>query len=133
MVLLHRRDTQSLSEMKGNKGMCGQECRDAEISFVLLLVKTLGGWSTIATKTISSVGRQLGLQSRSEPKEMTSHLFQWLLVSLWRGSTTMWSAQTLDIPSVLNGVLWHYYCCFKMTKKPTIIIMITLIKIKTVQ
>ena len=39
----------------------GQVCHDAGISFVHRLVETLGGWITIATKTISSTGRQLGL------------------------------------------------------------------------
>ena len=82
-----------------------QRCHKAGISFVPFLTETLGGWSTTATKTISSIGRLLGLRSGTEPRETTSHLFQRLSVTLWRGNAIMWSARTPATPPSLDGQL----------------------------
>ena len=83
----------------------GQACQDAGITFLPLLAETLGGWSTTAVKTISSIGRQLGLRSGTEPKQTTAQLFQRLSVSLWRGNAIMWAARSPVTSPILDGFI----------------------------
>ena len=64
----------------------GAACQAAGISFIALAVETLGGLSVTAADTISSIGRLMGQRFRISPSESTRHLFQRLLISLWRGN-----------------------------------------------
>ena len=65
-------------------------CRAVGVSFVPLLVESLGGWSDLAAKTLSSIGRLLGQRLGIPPSETTRHLFQRCAISLWRGNATLW-------------------------------------------
>jgi hypothetical protein len=82
-----------------------QPCQAAGVSFVPLIVETLGGWSSSALHTISSIGRQLGQRCGVDPHESTHHLYQRLSVSLWRGNAAMWSARSPTTPPAIDGLL----------------------------
>ena len=53
-----------------------EACQSVGVSFVLLVVETLGGWSDDAIQTICKIGRLLGQRLGSPPAESTQHLFQ---------------------------------------------------------
>ena len=65
-------------------------CREVGVSFVSLLVETIGGWSEIASQTITSIGHLHGKYQGSNLEDTTRHLFQCLSISLWWGNSTMW-------------------------------------------
>ena len=76
---------------EGRKIAAHQEaCQAVGMSFVPLVVESLGGWSEEAAFTISRIGRLLGQRTGSSPGETTRHLFQRLSVALWRGNATLW-------------------------------------------
>ena len=76
---------------EGRKIAAHQEaCQAVGMSFVPLVVESLGGWSEEAALTISRIGRLLGQRTGSSPGETTRHLFQRLSVALWRGNATLW-------------------------------------------
>ena len=60
-----------------------EECREIGISFVPLVVETLGGWCEGAVHTIRDIGKLQGLRLGISPAESTRHLFQHLAISLW--------------------------------------------------
>ena len=68
-----------------------EACREVGVSFIPLVVETLGGWSDRAADNIKSIGRQLGQRTGAPPAETTTHLFQRLAIALWRGNATMWN------------------------------------------
>ena len=76
-------------------------CYSAGISFVPLVVETLGGWSLEAVETIQAIGhlqsQRLGLQS----SQTITHLFQQLAIRLWKGNACMW---TMRVPVTLPTV-----------------------------
>ena len=49
-------------------------CQAVGVSFVPLVIKSLGGWSDLAVKTLSSIGRLLG-QRLGIPSDSVRHLF----------------------------------------------------------
>ena len=65
-------------------------CRSAGISFIPLVVETLGFWGKEALTTIKSLGRLQALRLGLDPKESTKHLFQKLSVALWHGNSHLW-------------------------------------------
>ena len=76
-------------------------CREVGVSFVPLLVETIGGWSEMASQTITSNGRLLGQRLGSNSEDTIRHLFKRLSISLWRGDSTMWLARfPTPLPSV---------------------------------
>ena len=60
-------------------------CRAAGVTFIPLVVESLGGWSEEAIYTIKSIGRLQGQRLGIPPPETTRHLFQRLSISLWGG------------------------------------------------
>ena len=76
-------------------------CYTAGISFVPLVMETLGGWSLEAVETIQAIGhlqsQRLGLQS----SQTITHLFQQLAIRLWKGNACMW---TMRVPVTLPTV-----------------------------
>ena len=72
------------------------------ISFVPLVVETLGGWCEEATLTI---GRLLGQRFGISPAESTRHLFQRLSVCLWRGNANCWLDRMPSHSAWVDGVV----------------------------
>ena len=64
-------------------------CHDVGVTFIPLVVETLGGWSNEAARTISNIGCLLGQRSGTDPAISTRHLFQRLAIGLWKGNATL--------------------------------------------
>ena len=66
-----------------------EACRSAGVTFIPLVVESLGGWSDEAS-TIAAIGRLMGQRLGISPTECTRHLFQRCAISLWRGNAALW-------------------------------------------
>ena len=64
--------------------------RAAGVTFIPLVMESLGGWSEEAIQTIKSIGRLQGQRLGIPPPETTRHLFQRLAISLWKGNASLW-------------------------------------------
>ena len=63
-------------------------CRAGGVTFIPLVMESLGGWSEEAIQTIKSIGRLQGQRLGIPPPETTRHLFQRLAISLWKGNAS---------------------------------------------
>jgi hypothetical protein len=79
-------------------------CRAVGVSFIPLVVESIGGWSKQALDTIKSIGRLQGQRLGIPPAESTTHLFQRLSICLWRGNATLWIPRLPIRPSIVDGV-----------------------------
>ena len=82
-----------------------EACRTVGVSFVPLVVESLGGWSDEASDTIANIGRLLGQSLGIPPSESTRHLFQECAISLWRGNATLWIRRCYVRPPSVDGIL----------------------------
>ena len=79
------------------------------VSFIPLVVESLGGWSDEAADTIASIGRLLGQRLGIPPAETIRHLFQRCSIALWRGNAALWIRHCpVHLPSV-DGALWLFF------------------------
>ena len=67
-----------------------KECRSVCVSFIPLVVESLGGWNDDAVVTFKRIGSSLGESTGLPPEEYTHHLFERLSVTPWRGNATQW-------------------------------------------
>ena len=81
------------------------ECQEAGISFVPLLVETLGGWSDLALSFIRQVAKLQAPRLGEQPALSISHLFQSLSVSLWKGSALLWVSRVPVFPPLVDGMV----------------------------
>ena len=81
-------------------------CREVGISFIPLAVESLGGWSDLAAKTISRIGRLLGQRLGIPPSITSRQLFQRCSVSLWRGNAALWLHRFPPISSFIDSVFF---------------------------
>lgn len=79
-------------------------CRAVGVQFIPLVVETLGGWSQDAIDTISSIGRLQGQRLGIPPPESTSHLFQRLAITLWKGNASLWIRRQSFPPANVDGL-----------------------------
>ena len=80
-------------------------CQEVGVSFVPLLVETIGGWSEMASQTITSIGHLLGQCLGLNSEDTIRHLFQFLSISLWWGNSPMWLAHSpTSLPSI-DGII----------------------------
>ena len=80
-----------------------EDCRSIGVSFIPLVMETLGGWSEEASRTISSIGRLQGQRLGVPPSETTRHLFQRLAISLWKGNASLWIRRLPVQPPAVDG------------------------------
>ena len=80
-------------------------CHSSGISFVPLVVETLGGWSCEAVETIKAIGRLQGQRLGLPSSESTSHIFQQLAIRLWRGNASMWAMRIPVFSPTIDGVM----------------------------
>ena len=80
-------------------------CRAVGVSFIPLAVESLGGWSDLAAKTISRIGRLLGQRLGISPSITSRQLFQRCSVSLWRGNAALWLYRFPPISSFIDSVV----------------------------
>ena len=81
----------------------GEECKEAGINFIPIVVETLGGWSSEAIQTIADIGRLQGQCLGITPGDSIRHLFQRLAISLWRGNATLWLNRLSTSPPRVDG------------------------------
>jgi hypothetical protein len=66
-----------------------QPCRDADISFVPLVVEALGGWDKDALVHLRELASASAKRCGDRPFTTTCHFFQRLSVSFQRGNATL--------------------------------------------
>ena len=67
-----------------------EACHAVGVTFIPMVVETLGGWGEEAALTVKTIGRLQGLRLGIPPAQATRHLFQRLAINLWRGNATLW-------------------------------------------
>ena len=67
-----------------------EACHSAGVTFIPMVVESLGGWGEEAVHTIKNIGRLQAHRLGIPPAEATRHLFQRLAINLWRGNATLW-------------------------------------------
>ena len=82
-----------------------ESCHALGITFIPLAAESLGGWSSEAIDTISSIGKLLGQRLGISPSETTRHLFQRLAIALWKGNATLWIHRQPTRPSSVDGII----------------------------
>ena len=82
-----------------------ESCHALGINFIPLAVESLGGWSSKAIDTISSIGKLQGQRLGISPSETTHHLFQHLAIALWKGNATLWIRRQPTRPSSVDGII----------------------------
>ena len=100
-------------------------CREVGGFFVPLLVETIGGWSEKASNTITSIGRFIDQCLGSNSEETMRHLFQRLLISLWKGNSAMWLARSPPPLLLLmvsynnnnNNNYYYYYYYYRFSER----------------
>ena len=111
---LQQRTLQGAAETQGYALSVGEErkmaahaasCRAVGISFIPLVVESLGGWSELAAETLRRVGRLLGQRLGISPSITTRHLFQRCSVSLWRGNAALWLHRFPPIPPIVDSII----------------------------
>ena len=65
-------------------------CQAVGVSFIPLVVETLGGMSASSVSTLACLGRLLGQRLGIPPADSIRHLFQRCAISLWRGNAALW-------------------------------------------
>ena len=79
------------------------DCQAVGVTFVPMVVETLGGWSEKAVHTIKQIGRLLGQCSGSSTADTIRHLFQRLSISLGGASANMWLGHLPSNLASLDG------------------------------
>ena len=90
-------------------------CQAVGVSFVPLIVETLGGWSGLAVCSISHAGRILGQCLGIPAPESTCYLFQRCAICLWRGNATLWLNRFSSSPSIIDC---HLSLCLCLLLSP---------------
>ena len=60
-----------------------EACHSVGVSFIPLVIESLGGWSDQAADTIRCFGRLLGQRLGTDIADTATHLFQRLSIRLW--------------------------------------------------
>ena len=92
------------SRTMGINAAHAEECRSIGISFVPMVVESLGGWSESAIHTITAIGRLQGQRLGIPPAECTRHLFQRLAISLWKGNANLWLRRLPYLSAEVDGI-----------------------------
>ena len=80
-------------------------CHSIKISFVPLVMESLGGWSEEAINTICSFGWLLSHRSDTTTGKSTQHLFQRLAITLWKGNANLWISRLPVLPPEVDGLV----------------------------
>ena len=82
-----------------------ESCHTAGVSFVPLVVESLGGWSEEAAEIITNIGCLQGQHLGIPTSETICHLFQRCAIALWKGNATMWIRRWPSKSAVTDGIL----------------------------
>ncbi len=75
------------------------------MTFIPLVMESLGGWNRVGIDNIRRIGRILGQRLGSSPAESTRHLFQRLSVTLWKGNAAMWLGRLQSNIAMIDGII----------------------------
>ena len=67
-----------------------EACHSVGVTFIPMVVETLGGWGEEVALTVKNIGRLQGLRLGIPPAQATRHLFQQLAINQWWGNATLW-------------------------------------------
>ena len=81
-----------------------EACHSVGVSFIPLVIESLGGWSDQAADTIRCFGRLLGQRLGTDTADTTTHLFQRLSIRLWRGNAIMWVRRIPTRAAEVDGI-----------------------------
>ena len=108
----------TLKEAQGHALSVGEErtraahseaCHAVGITFIPMVVETLGGWGEEAALTVKNIGRlqglRLGIPPPPPPPQATQHLFQRLAINLWRGNATLWIRRLPTRSQEVDGLI----------------------------
>ena len=77
-----------------------ENCLAAGVSFVPLVVESLGGWSDEAIDTLRLIGKQQAQRMGLPPSHSINHLFKRLSIVLWHRNACMWASRMpIHLPS----------------------------------
>ena len=82
-----------------------EACHAVGVTFIPMVVETLGGWGEEAALTVKIIGQLQGLRLRIPPAQATRHLFQRLAINLWRGNATLWIRRLPIRSSEVDGLI----------------------------
>jgi hypothetical protein len=80
-------------------------CLSEGISFIPLIVESLGGWSSQASNFIQVVGKHQAQRLGLNPSDCIAHIFQRLSISLWKSNANMWATRTPAVHPWTDGVM----------------------------
>lgn len=80
-------------------------CRKEGLSFLPLVVETLGGWEDSALTFVRRLAAAQASRVGSDPGQATLHLLQRLGMCLWRGNSAMWLRRAPSLPAVVDRLL----------------------------
>ena len=89
---------------RGNWLSHADACQAVGVSFIPVVLETLGGMSASAVSTVSCLGRLLGQRMGIPPADSTRHLFQRCAISLWRGNAALWIRRLPTLAPSVDGV-----------------------------
>ena len=82
-------------------------CRAAGVTFIPLVVESLGGWSEEAIQTIKSIGQLQG-QRLGIPPTLNNAQSVPATSSLWKGYASLWVRRQLACSVTVDGIVLLY-------------------------
>jgi len=79
-------------------------CSAAGISFVPLVMESIGGMSASTVNTLTCIGRLLGQRLGIPPSDSIRHLLQRCSISVWRGNAALWLRRSPTFAPSIDGV-----------------------------
>ena len=79
-------------------------CTAVGVSFVPIVMESLGGMSTLAVNTLAGIGRLLGQRLGIPTADSIRHLCQRCFLSVWRENADMWLCRSPTFSLSIDGV-----------------------------
>ena len=79
-------------------------CQAVGVSFIPVVLETLGGLSASAVSVVACLGQLLGQRMGISPADSTCHLFQRCAIFLWRGNAALWIRRLPTLAPSVDGV-----------------------------
>ena len=78
-------------------------CQAVGVSFIPVVLETLGGLSASAVSVVACLGQLLGQRMGISPADSTRHLFQRCAISLWGGNAALWIRRLRTLSPSVDG------------------------------
>ena len=80
-------------------------CCDTGVEFVPVVAETLGGLSADTVGIIRSLATAISQHTDSSDPSSHNHLFQRVVVALWRGNACLWLHRQPPLAPDIDGIL----------------------------